>query len=110
MIELYNLADVVLNTSRVDLSPFSLMEASACGRACVATDVGAIRDIVVDGETGVLVREPEAGAIADAVAALLSDVERRRGFGRAARARAERHFALRVVANQLLEVYRDVAS
>ena len=109
MVDLYNLADVVLCPSRWDLLPFSLMEASACGRPCVATDVGAIADIVVDGETGVLVRDPRPETIAAAVGSLLSDDAGRVALGRAARARSESLFSLRVVGNRFVEVYRDVA-
>lgn len=109
MVDLYNLADVVLCPSRIDLLPFALIEASACGRPCVATDVGAIGDIVVHGETGLLVQDSRPDSLASAVSSLLSDGERREGMGRAARARSESLFSLRVVANRFVEVYRDVA-
>ena len=109
MVDLYNLADIVLCTSRTDLLPFSLMEAAACGRPCVAADVGAIRDIVVDGETGLVVREPNVERIGAAVASLLQDADASASLGHSARSRAMRHFALDVVAGRLLEVYRDVA-
>lgn len=109
MVDLYNLSDVVLCTSRWDLLPFSLIEAGSCGRPCVATDVGAIADIVVDGETGVLVRDSRPESIAAAVGSLLSDDTARAALGRAARARSESLFSLRVVANRFVEVYRDVA-
>ena len=110
MIDLYNRADVVLCTSRVDLMPFSLMEGGACGRPCVATDVGAIRDIVVDGQTGIVVHDPTVEAIGTAVRSLLEDEGKRAALGAAARRRAEETFALPVVAAQLHEVYRDVAA
>jgi len=110
MIDLYNRANVVLCTSRTDLMPFSLIEGSACGRPCVATDVGAIRDIVVDGQTGVVVRDPSVEAIGSAVCSLLENEERGMALGAAARRRAEETFALSVVAERLHEVYEDVAA
>ena len=110
MVDLYNLADLVLSTSRVDLMPFSLIEASACGRPSVATDVGAIRDIVVDGVTGRVVQDRSASGLGGAICTLLEDGEYRAALGSAARERAERCFALPVVTEAFLEVYRNVAA
>lgn len=110
MVELYNLSEVVLNTSRVDLLPFSLMEASACGRPCVAMDVGAIPDIVVDGDTGLLVRERTEEALGFAIRTLLRDDALRHALGSGARDRATQRFSLATVGDQLLEVYRNVAA
>lgn len=110
MVDLYNAADVALCTSENDLMPFTLIEASACGRPCVASDVGAVRDIVVDGTTGSVIRERTVEAFGEAILALLRDDERQALYGREARARAERHFALPAVATRLSEVYRGAAA
>lgn len=107
---LYNLADIVLSTSRKDLLPFSLMEASACGRPCVASDVGAVRDIVVDGETGLVVSQGGSKALCNAVLSLLRDDDRRTVFGSEARRRMEKYFSFSKVAKNLLEVYREASS
>ncbi len=109
MVDLYNLASVVLGTSRADLLPFTLLEASACGRAVVATDVGAVADIVTDGDTGSLVPPGDEEAFCDAVERMLSDEEKRRRCGRAARARAETWFDVRATARRLVGVYRAAA-
>ena len=109
MVELYNAADIVLSTSENDLLPFTLIEASACGRPCVSSDVGAVRDIVVDGVTGMVIKERTIETFGEAILALLQDEERRASYSREARARAHRRFALPIVAEQLSEVYRGVA-
>ncbi|HYM40900.1 MAG TPA: glycosyltransferase family 4 protein [Thermoplasmata archaeon] len=109
MVDLYNLAKVVLCTSRADLLPFALLEASACGRPVVAADVGAVADIVEDGRTGSLVPRGDEEALGHAVEGLLQDEERRLRFGRAARARAEACFDVRATAKHLVEVYRATA-
>lgn len=109
MVDLYNLANVVLCPSRNDLLPFSLMEASACGRPIVATRVGAVTDIVVDGHTGSLVSPGDPERLVAAIATLLGDEETCSVFGRAARERAERHFNVRVTAQRLVEVYDAIA-
>jgi len=95
-----------LGTSRVDLLPFSLIEASSCGRPCVSTEAGAVRDIVVNGETGFVVAPGNEESLARAVLALLRDPDLRASMGAAARARVESRFALPKVAQRLLGVYR----
>ncbi|MEE9182053.1 MAG: glycosyltransferase family 4 protein, partial [candidate division NC10 bacterium] len=109
LISLYNMADIVLSASRKDLLPFSLMEASACGRPCVATDVGAVRDIVADGETGFVVSQDGSKALGNAVLSLLDDEDLRTAFGSGARKRMEKYFGFAKVAKNLLEVYRGAA-
>ncbi len=109
MVDLYNLADIVLCTSRNDLLPFSLIEASACGRPLVSNDVGAVTDIVVDRETGRVVPAGDEEALAQAVGDLLQDEGSRAAYGRAARARAERTLSVAVCARRLVEVYRGAA-
>ncbi len=106
MVDLYNLAAVVVSVSRKELLPFSLMEASACGRPIVATDAGAETDIVADGRTGCIVPPDDEEQLAHAVSALLCDEERRRAYGRAGRTRAEALFDVRETARRFVEVYR----
>ncbi len=110
MVNLYNVADVVLCTSRNDLLPFSLIEASSCGRPSVTRDVGAIRDIVVDGVTGLVVRDRSIGALGQGILLLLQDDEFRIALGVKARKRMEKHFSLPKVAENLLEVYRGACN
>jgi glycosyltransferase involved in cell wall biosynthesis len=110
MVDLYNLAKVVLCTSRSDLLPFAVMEAGACGRPVVATDVGAVTDIVVEGRTGRVVPAEDEQGFCDAVAATLEQDDEREAYGRAARARAEACFDVRSTARHLVEVYHASAS
>lgn len=58
---------------RTELLPLAILEAMAVGRAVVATDVGAVADVVRPGETGVLVPPEDPVALADAVCRLLDD-------------------------------------
>ncbi len=82
----------------------AVLEAAACGIPAVATRRGALPELVLHGETGLLVDE-EAGALADAWGALLADRGRRQALGRAARARAESLFAPAGLAQRVATLY-----
>lgn len=69
-------ADVFLNTTNVDNSPVSVVEAMACGLCVVSTDVGGIPDLVRDGENGLLVPPSDVERMAAAVGSLLGDPAR----------------------------------
>jgi len=72
--------------------PISLIEAMAAGIPVVATHVGGIPDLIVDGENGLLVSPGQPGALAAALARLIEDAEGRTRMGLAGRLRAlERH-------------------
>jgi glycosyltransferase involved in cell wall biosynthesis len=85
--------DVLAAPSRFE-EPFgmTLIEAGVRGLPAVATRVGGMPEVVADGETGLLVPSEAPAALADALAALLADADRRRAMGRAARARVEAAF------------------
>lgn len=92
------------------------LEAMACATAVVASDVGGIPEVIVDGETGVLVHydpsdaeEFEAG-LAASVNALVADPERARRYGEAGRQRCIEEFSWAHIAELTLEIYRRVAS
>jgi len=105
--------------------PFGIinLEAMACETAVVATAVGGIPEVVVDGETGVLVpfdpagdgsfepRDPEAFArdLAAAINGLMADPEARERMGRAGRRRAVERFGWDAIARQTVELYRTLA-
>jgi glycosyltransferase involved in cell wall biosynthesis len=70
--------------------PFGLvaLEAAAGGKPIIASDIGGLRDIVVDGETGLLVPAGDRVALRSALRRMLGDPEMRDRFGRAAKVRA----------------------
>lgn len=73
--------------------PMSLLEAAACGRPIVTTDVPGCRDLVPEGRTGILVPPRDPEALAEALATLVHDPAKRQSMGRAARALVEREFS-----------------
>jgi glycosyltransferase involved in cell wall biosynthesis len=85
--------------------PKVLIEAAACGRAVVTTDVPGCRDAIEPGVTGMLVPAHDAYALSQAIAALLSDPKRCHAMGRAGRALAEQAFDIKQVVAQHLRIY-----
>ncbi|MDH3240801.1 MAG: glycosyltransferase family 4 protein [Alphaproteobacteria bacterium] len=86
--------------------PHSLIEAAACTRPLIAADGPGLRDIVRDGETGLLVPARDASALADAIERLARDPALRRRLGEAGRRLAEERFGAEVINAKTLGVYR----
>jgi glycosyltransferase involved in cell wall biosynthesis len=88
--------------------PTVILEAFCCGTPVVATDVGAIADLV-DDTTGVLVEAPGPGLLAAALQRILAlDAAGRRALGDAAQQRVEERFTWSAVAGRTLEVLDEV--
>jgi glycosyltransferase involved in cell wall biosynthesis len=100
-------SDVTLLPSESEALPTVLMEAAACGKPVVATRVGGTPEVVVDGETGVLVPLADAHALADATSSLLADRGVAAAMGRAARRHAEAFFDAGSWAKRLRTVYDE---
>jgi len=80
--------------------------AYAFARPVVATRVGSLPDMVVDGVTGLLIPPGDPGALAEAISALLLDAPRRRAMGAAAWQWAHTHLSWTTIAQQTVAVYR----
>lgn len=90
------------------------LEAMACSTAVVASDVGGIPEVVVDGETGTLVHYDENDTeaferdIAEAVNTMVADRERAKKFGVAGRERAVNDFSWATIAQQTVDIYKSL--
>ncbi len=98
-------AHVVCLPSYREGLPKALIEAAACGKPLVATDVPGCREVVSHGANGLLVPPRNAAALADALEKLIVDPELRRSMCQASRDMAVRHFSLREVVERTLELY-----
>ena len=112
--EILTAADVFACPSIYEPLGIVNLEAMACGTAVVASDVGGIPEVVVDGTTGTLVHydenDPEGfeRGIADAVNALVADEERAKAYGEAGRKRAVEDFSWATIAQQTIDVYKSL--
>ncbi len=88
--------------------PKSLIEAAACATALITTDMPGCRDVVNDGEDGLLVPPRNAAALHAAILRLLDAPDLARRFGRAARAKALARFDERIVIRRTLETWDEV--
>jgi glycosyltransferase involved in cell wall biosynthesis len=93
--------DVYAQSSVAEGMPNSVLEAMATGLPVVATSVGGTPEVVVDGETGLLVPSRDPAALADALLKLLETPGMAEAFGRAGRARVEAHFGEGVMLRQM---------
>jgi glycosyltransferase involved in cell wall biosynthesis len=99
-------ADGFVLSSRYEGLPIVLLEAGACKLPAVATDVAGTREVVVHGETGLLARPGDAGAICAAMTNLMQmPHEDRRAMGERARRRVVERFSLETVLDQWEELY-----
>lgn len=100
--------DIFVMSSIAEGLGTSLLDAMACGKPIVATRAGGIPEVVVDGETGVLVPPRDAGAMARAILGLLGDAGIRRRMGEAGLARLRACFTADVMVQKTLRVYEDL--
>jgi glycosyltransferase involved in cell wall biosynthesis len=110
MVDVMRQAHVVCLHSYREGLPKVLLEAAASGRALIATDVPGCRQVVVDRETGLLVPPRDSDALADAISAVVHDVDLRRRYGANARRLVVTRFGEERVHRQTIEVYRALLS
>ncbi|MBB6287770.1 glycosyltransferase involved in cell wall biosynthesis [Pseudomonas sp. SJZ103] len=106
--QLFSDANIVTLPSYREGLPKVLVEAAACGRAVVTTDVPGCRDAIDAGVTGLLVPVRDANALADQLQLLIEDPALRRQMGVAGRELAVQSFAIEKIVEQHLEVYRQL--
>jgi glycosyltransferase involved in cell wall biosynthesis len=106
---LYARAAVVACPSRREGFGVACLEAMAHARPVVATAVGGLRDLVVDGETGLVVPPRDPAALRSALERLLADASLRRRLGSAGRVRAQERFSWDSVTDATLAAYAEAA-
>jgi glycosyltransferase involved in cell wall biosynthesis len=85
------------------------LEAQACSIPIVSTDVGSIRDVIVDGETGFLVPRGDLKALVYKVEQLLNDADSRKKMGQTGRERVVRLFKVEDMVSGYGNVFLEAA-
>ncbi len=101
--------DIFVLPSLSEAHPNALLEAMACGLACVGTRVGGVPEVLEERRRGLLVNAGDTGGLANAMAALAIDVDRRRGLGVLARERVCRAYGLDKMVEAYAALYEGLA-
>jgi hypothetical protein len=91
---IYSAADIYIGTAVEEAFGQTLLESSACGLPVVAFNVGGVSDVIVHGETGLLIDHLAVEPMLAAIDHLIMDSSKREGIGRNGRRRVEGHFTL----------------
>lgn len=111
-----NIAELISNSHIIVLPsyregmPKVLMEAAACGRAVITTDVPGCRDAIQEGETGLLVPAKDSSALADAIQFLISNPAICKQMGISGRKLAEKEFDIKNIVQAHLVIYSELIS
>jgi glycosyltransferase involved in cell wall biosynthesis len=109
MPEIYDAADIFVNSAVIDNQPVSILEAFASGLPVVSTSTGDISSMLRGGEAGLLVDPDDPSAMADAVSRLLQEPELSMKIARRAREEAER-YTWRRVGEEWNTLYNELLS
>jgi glycosyltransferase involved in cell wall biosynthesis len=110
LVEFYRVAAALVVPAVEEGLGLVAVEAQLCETPVVAFDSGGLRDVVADGETGILVRSVSAAGLATALHDLLQRPDRGASLGRAGRARALETFAPDAVARHYAGIYQEAIS
>ena len=104
----YSAADVFVCPSREDNLPNTVMESLACGTPVVGFAVGGIPDMVEHKISGMLATPHDPKELAEGIAYILKNQERRESIGRAARRKVEENYSYPVVSRQYIDLYEQL--
>jgi glycosyltransferase involved in cell wall biosynthesis len=98
-------ADIFILPSHIEGMPNSLMEAMICGVASIATNVGAVSDLIIDGETGILIEKGNVSQIAKAISQLVDDDFLRRKYGIEGKKRILRNHSIEIATELFNKIF-----
>jgi glycosyltransferase involved in cell wall biosynthesis len=103
----YNVADVMVSPSSLEGFGFSVAEAMSCELPVVVSDAGALPELVVDGQGGIVCARKDAGAFVRGLIRMLDDPELRRRYGVFNRQRIDRSYRWERTSRRVAEIYED---
>lgn len=107
MVSVAAAADIAVLTSRNEGTPVSLIEAAAAGTPALATSVGGVGDVVTS-ETGIIAVPDDATGLAEGIAHLAADADRRARLGEGARRRVRERFSVARLIGDIDALYREL--
>src|SRR6185369_17047250 len=108
MARLYSAADVFVAPSKLENLPNTVMESMACGTPSVGFRQGGMPELIEHGKSGYLARPFEPDDLAQGIAWVLENEERRRDLSVESRRMVEQDFALEKIAGRYLALYREI--
>jgi len=108
MLPVYDAIDILILPSDEEAFPLVLLEAMARRKPVVSTLCGGPEEIVLNGETGFLVPKGNYEALSKAILSLCVDFGLRKRFGEAGYVRARQYFTADIMAERIMDVYREV--
>ena len=106
--DVFSLTNLVVLPSYREGFPKVLIEAAACGRAIITTDVPGCRHAIKPNVTGLLVPVRDAKALADAIERLLKDADLRKSMGSAGRELAQQEYGINKVVEAHINIYQQL--
>ena len=110
MASVYASLDIMVSASRQEGLPMAILEGMASGLPLVATAVGEVPTAVLDGRTGIVVPPENTERLADAIAALLHDPEKRAQMGAAGRQLIRDELSAERMTKSYLQVYEEAVA
>ena len=106
----HNMLDISVSVSESESFGVAVIEASACEKPVVVSDVGGLPEVVKNGVTGIVVPPQSPTATADAIEMLVFDKELRKEMGKAGRKRVKKHYDWTQNTQQMLDIYEKVCN
>jgi glycosyltransferase involved in cell wall biosynthesis len=103
-------SDLCVLPSRYETFPMALLEVYACGKLIVASNVGGLKELIVDGETGLLFEAGDFKQMAEKMIYLLNNDDKAVEIGMKARGLVEERYSIDRVVDNLEELYMEIAS
>jgi glycosyltransferase involved in cell wall biosynthesis len=101
---------LLVHPSRREALPNSIMEGAATGLPVIATDVGGVSRLVLNGTTGLLVEPGKPAMLAQAIGSLLDAPEKAHAMGRQGKQHIQQHFGMDAMIQQYETLLRDLAA
>ena len=108
MADVFSRSSIVVLPSYREGLPKVLMEAAACGRPVITTDVPGCRHVIIPGRTGLLVPPGQVSELADAMVSMVDNAHLRLEFGKQGRVLAEQRFSAGKISADYLSMYHKL--